>query len=263
MVKYADAVGKDLPLKLGKTPARRGAVTLKFANYLMMPKLPTPPQIFGHEDLVGSNWQMLGNDNYGDCVWAGAAHETMLWNKEVGSSAAFSNTSVLSDYSAVTGFNPNDPNSDKGTDMQVAASYRRKTGVLDAKGKRHKVAAYLALKIGNIDELALAMYLFGATGIGIKFPESAMTQFKAGKPWDVVAGAKISGGHYIPGLGRVKNGNIVVVTWGKIQQMTPKFYDKYCDEVVAYISMECLKGGKNPEGFDVAQLNSDLKAIDG
>jgi hypothetical protein len=29
-----------------------------------------------------AHWGMLGNDHYGDCVWAGAAHETMLWNKE-------------------------------------------------------------------------------------------------------------------------------------------------------------------------------------
>ena len=33
--------------------------------------------------------------------------------------------------------------------MQVAASYRRKKGVLDAHGKRHKVIAYLALAAGK------------------------------------------------------------------------------------------------------------------
>ena len=205
---------------------------------------------------------MLGNDQYGDCVWAGAAHETMLWNKEAARTVAFNNTGVLKDYSAVTGFKPNDPSTDNGTDMQVAASYRRKTGVLDGQGKRHKVTAYLALKVGDIDQLALAIYLFGATGIGIKFPGSAMDQFNAGKPWDVVSNAKIEGGHYIPGVGRDQSGNIVIVTWGKTQLMTPRFFKKYCDEVIAYVSTEAIAtGGKTLDGFDLVQLEKDLNAL--
>jgi hypothetical protein len=168
MARTVDPVGRHLALKLGKKPARPGAVKFKFANFLVKLKLPTPPKVFGHEGLIGANWEVLGNDHYGDCVWAGAAHETMLWNKEAARTVTFSNDSVLKDYSAVTGFNPNDPNTDQGTDMQVAASYRRKKGVLDAHGKRHKVIAYLALAAGNADQLALAMYLFGAAGIGIK-----------------------------------------------------------------------------------------------
>jgi hypothetical protein len=158
----------------------------------------------------------------------------MLWNREAGRIIAFNDQGVLKDYSAVTGFNPKDPSTDQGTDMHVAASYRRKTGVLAVHGKRHKAIAYLALAPGNPDQLALAIYLFGATGIGIKFSNTAMDQFNAGKPWDVSKNAKIEGGHYIPGVGRDAKGNIVVVIWGKIQLMTPRFYTKYCDEVAAY-----------------------------
>jgi hypothetical protein len=39
----------------------------------------------------------------------------------------------------------------------------------------------MALAPGNPDQLALAIYLFGAIGIGIKFPNTAMDQFNAGK----------------------------------------------------------------------------------
>jgi hypothetical protein len=262
MARNIDPVGRHLSFKLGKTPARPGAVKLKLAKYLDKQKLPTPPKVFGHQGLIGSSWSMLGNDNYGDCVWAGAAHETMLWNKEAGRTVTFDDQHVLKDYSTVTGFDPKDPNSDKGTDMQVAASYRRKTGVLDAHGKRHKVIAYLALPTGNPDQLALAIYLFGAAGIGIKFPNTAMDQFNAGKPWDVAKNAKIEGGHYIPGVGRDAKGNFVIVTWGKIQLMTPRFYQKYCDEVVAYVSEEALtSSGKTLDGFDLAELQKDLNAL--
>jgi hypothetical protein len=44
--------------------------------------------------------------------------------------------------------------------------------------------------------------------------------------------------------------------------MTPRFYKKYCDEVVAYVSEEALTtGGKTLEGFDLAQLKADLSTL--
>jgi hypothetical protein len=262
MAKKAAIAPKKFEFKLGKKPARRGAFKFKLAKYLVKPQMPTPPKVFGHQTLVKA-WGVLGNKAYGDCVWAGAAHETMLWNKEANKTATFNDDSVLRDYSKVTGFKKSDPDTDQGTDMQVAASYRRKTGVLDANGKRHKVKAYLALSPGNVDQLMLAMYLFGAVGIGFKFPDSAMAQFDAGKPWDVVPGPAPTDGHYVPGLGRDSNGNIIVVTWGKVQLMTPKFYKKYCDEVVAYVSEEMLVPPTQVslEGFKLDQLVKDLDTL--
>jgi hypothetical protein len=250
-------------MKLGKKPARRGAVKLKLAHYLDKLKLPIPPKVFGHQSAVSIPWQMLGNDKYGDCVFAGAAHETMLWSRMgEATDCGFNDSSVLADYSAVTGFNPDDPNTDQGTDMQIAASYRRKTGVADTSGQRHRVLAYLAIKPGDTLALAQAAYLFGAVGVGIKFPRKAMDQFNAGKPWAVVAGKNpIDGGHYIPCVGRNAKGNFLVVTWGKLQEMTPGFYKKYCDEAVAYISDEVLTASKTPEGLDIQQLQDDLAAL--
>lgn len=247
------------PLSLGKTPARAGAMTFKLSKYIDKSALPKPPKQFGHEGLIQAIWGMLGNDRYGDCVWAGAAHETMMWNAEAGRKVAFSDAGVLSDYSAVTGFNPKKPSTDQGTDMVVAASYRRKTGIVDAVGKRHQVAAYLSIKPGDINEHMIAAYLFGAVGIGIEFPSSAMDQFNAGKPWDVVSRSKIEGGHYVPLVAR--RANLEVVTWGRLQAMTPAFFQKYNDESVAYVSLEALQNNKSPEGFNAAQLQADLAAL--
>lgn len=239
-------------LKLGKLPARPDSVKFKLTNYTTALPLAPPKEV-----AINLNWQMLGNDNYGDCVWAGAGHETMSWNNEAKKTVTFDNKSVLSDYSAVTGFNPSDPNSDQGTDMQVAASYRRKTGVVDAGGQRHMVAAYLALTPGNKTLLKQAIYLLGAVGIGIQFPASAMKQFNVGKPWSIVSGSKIEGGHYIPAIG-YDSRYIYIVTWGKIQKMTWGFFKKYCDEAVAYLSLEMLTGNKSLEGFDLQTLQADL-----
>jgi hypothetical protein len=136
-------------LKLGKTKARPGAVKFKLAKYVVKAELPTPPKVFGDQDLVTASWGMLGNDDYGDCVWAGAAHETMLWNKEA-------NLTVLSRQRVLFRLFESDRLRSKGPRRHRQWNryaggriYRRKTGVKDANGKRHKVAAYLALKPGD------------------------------------------------------------------------------------------------------------------
>lgn len=247
-------------MKLGKTPARPNAIKFAFAAYANVAKLPKPPAHFGHETAIGTvPWSMLGNDSYGDCVWAGAAHETMIWNALGGHPVPFTDKAVLSDYSAVTGFDPAKPDTDQGTDMQVAASYRRKTGIVDATGKRHQVAAYLSIKPGDLTELYQAMWLFGAVGIGIEFPSSAMDQFNQGKPWSVVKGSSIEGGHYIPLV--AKRSHMECVTWGAVQHMTTGFFSKYCDEAVVYLSQESMVNGKSPEMFDYAALQADLNAL--
>lgn len=248
-------------LKLGKTPARKDAITFKLADFVdksvVWPKIP---KTFGHEGFISKKaWGMLGNDEVGDCVLAGGGHETMLWNAIAGNTVQFSTANTLKDYSAITGYDPKDPSTDQGTDMQVAASYRRKTGLLDASGKRHKVAAYLSIKPGDVQEHLIALYLFGAVGIGIEFPGSAMDQFNAGRNWSVVKGSSIEGGHYIPLV--AKRTSIEAVTWGSIVGMTQAFFEKYNDESVAYVSLEMMKNGVSAEGFDAAKLTAFLNAL--
>lgn len=242
--------------RLGKTPARKDSVKFKLTKYLLT--VPTPP-VYGHQSLI-STWWMLGNDTVGDCVLAGAGHETMLWNKEAGHDITFTDKSVLSDYSAITGYNPDDPNSDQGTDVQAAASYRKKTGVADGKGQRHKVGAYLAITPGSKTELKQAMYLFSAVGVGINFPASAMTQFNNGKPWTVVSKSPIEGGHYIPAIG-YDSKYVYIVTWGKVQKASWGFIAKYMDEGIVYLSPEFLTAGESPEHFNLQQLNADLSSL--
>jgi len=43
--------------------------------------------------------------------------------------------------------------------------------------------------------------------------------------------------------------------------MTPGFYRKYCDEVVAYISTEALTNGASRNGLKIDQLQTDLNAL--
>lgn len=248
-----------MSLKLGKLPARPGAVKLKLVNYLDTSVLPKPPREFGHERLV-TDWGMLGNDAWGDCVWAGWGHNFMLWNREAGRSVNITTQSTLRNYEIVTGFNPNDPSTDQGTDMEVAAKYVRQTGLLDADGKRHKIGAYVALEPGNVTQLWYALYLFDGVGIGVEFPAQWMDAFRNGRTWGRVRRPKIEGGHFISAVAR-RARKPIAITWARPQPLTIGGYTQFNDETQAYLTEEKLTAGKSLEGFDLAALKADLAAV--
>ncbi|WP_305781482.1 hypothetical protein [Nocardia nova] len=246
-------------MKLGRNPSP-AAPKLKLADFLDVSWWkPKVPENFGHTKAV-ANWGMLGNDRYGDCVWAGAAHEHMLWNAANDRTVDFTDDNVLQAYSDVTGFRKDDPNSDQGTDMATAARYRQKYGLEDSLGRVHKIGAYLALEPGDLDQLATATYLFGAVGIGIIVTDVAMDQFNKGKPWTYVRRANAEGGHYVPVTAR-QSGLYLPISWARPQPMSPHYYEKQADEIIAYVSEDYLDNDKSPEGFDSNALVTALRHV--
>jgi hypothetical protein len=264
-------------VRLGKQAARHTPRDLKFSTYVDTEKVALElPRSFGFDHVLAPDaWGMLGNDNWGDCVFAGACHETEVltgrgatYNKP----APFTDDQALAAYSAVTGFDPSkgapgrNP-TDQGTVVADAMSYRRHTGIADANGDVHKILAYLSLTPGDIQQVWQALYLFEAVGIGIEFPQSAMDQFNNGEPWQVVQGSQIEGGHYIPVLSRqgddhAGRGLMRVVTWGRLQSVTDRFYRQYCDEAWCYVTEDAIKrNGTSNRGFDLATLQKDLAAL--
>lgn len=146
-------------------------------------------------------------------------------------------------------------------EMTECDEHRAKTGLADTTGTRHRIAAYLSITPGNVDHILLAAYLFGACGIGIQFPQSAMDQFNAGKGWSLVKGSPIEGGHYIPVVAR-RSSKPQIVMWGKEISATKGFLAAYCDEAWAIISPEILNAsGVTPEGFNLDQLRADLAEL--
>jgi hypothetical protein len=224
--------------------------------------LPAYPAAgFGHNSLIGSNaWGMLGNDTVGDCVQAAADHEEELWSAEGSTEAVFTDANALADYSAETGYNPDNPDSDQGTEIRVSLKYRQQTGMIDAGGKRHKIDAYLALNL-DVDEALEAAYIFSAVEIGINVPNTMIPQFNANQPFDVVPGAKDTGeGHDVTIVG-FDGTYILIVTWGVLWKMTLAFFKAYCEEAWALLSEGFLKSGLSPEGLDLTALDADLAAL--
>jgi hypothetical protein len=255
------------PLPLGKAPAKYDPRTLQMTRYtkdIDLPLLPTTD--LGNYDLFPADgWGMLGNDEYGDCVEADAGHGTMLWNAEAGTPVTVTDKDALALYTAITGFNPKKPNTDQGTVMLDALNYRRKTGMhLATDGSVHKIGAYVSITPGDVTNLKMAIYLFGAASIGVEFPDSAMNQFNAGEPWTVVKGAHIEGGHDVIVVGYlVAEDMFLVVTWGQLQKVAPSWIKKYMDEGYGVLSYDMLKNGLSVNGFDAEQLNDDVEQLGG
>lgn len=243
-------------LKLGKKPARPGAFPHRFAAFFDAPKLPVPPLVFGKPGLI-PNPGMLGNDTTSDCVWANTGHHVMYWaalaNRPI---PHFTNESVWSDYSKQTGYDPNDPSTDAGTDMAEASAYWRDLGVIDGTGIRHRIA--MSVSLHTVDEVLLASYIFGSVSVGIQLPESAQDQFDRAEPWTPPGptGAINVGGHCITVCGRNSHGNILGWTWGRLTAMTREFLAERMDEAAAHISLDMLRENDrlSPRGYNETAL---------
>lgn len=238
---------------LGRTPKREDPRTLKLASYLTPASVPMVNWITTSGATV--QWPMYGNDQVGDCCFAGVGHMLGCWSvNESGTELVFKDPAdPLAWYSAVTGYNPADPSTDQGANLLDVLNYWRKTGF-----NGHKIVAYAEVNMKDLAEVKTAVSLFGGIYAGFNFPTTAMDKFNSGQPWDVVPGATIDGGHCVP----ILSDDLECITWAKAQAMTPAFLSTYFDEGYAIITPEWLaKNGTDPQGLDLAALTADLADI--
>lgn len=248
-------------LKLGKRPAEPSPKDLRFADYVIRPKVKQAPKGFGHHPMVQRPWGMLKNDELGDCEIARQLHATMLANATAGNQVEFTDQEAVRVYSAVTGYVPGDPSTDNGTYMRDCLSFARKHGVVDSAGVNHKIGAYLSIDPKDTALLLRALWLCDQVAIGFEVPQSAMDQFGQGRPWTVVPGSPTIGGHAIEVVARPAAEGLTAVTWGRLQRLSFGFYRAYNDEAWAVISPEAIAGGHTLEGFDLAALETDLASL--
>lgn len=255
-----------MTLYFGKREARPGAVKLKFTDIADTALMAAPPTNFGHEKLV-RKWGMLGNDVAGDCVFAGTGHETMLWVAETGKTVSISDKTALKNYSAFTGYDPNQVDdqgnnpTDQGTDVASYLAHRRKVGFLDDHGVAHKIGAYVALEPGNADQLRYAAYYFDGVGIGFNFPEQWMTLFdKGSRVWPALKNPNYVGGHYVSAVA-FRDKRPVIVTWGQLVEMTLGAYAQVTDEVYAYLSPEKIANGVDANGISYTKLQQYIAGL--
>jgi hypothetical protein len=253
-------------LKLGKLPHRVDVRDLHLTQYLdTFGVAPHIPKRFGIASAFPrKGWGMLGNDEYGDCVWASPGHSHMamaLVNR--GEHISFRTEDILEAYGVVTGFDPVTGSGDNGTYIRDAMKFRQKDGIIDSVGDFHKIEAYVSIEAGNWDQMRVALRVFECVEIGFEFPDSAMDQFDKGQTWQPVSGATIEGGHDVPILGMPDEDVANCITWGEKHAMSREFYEAYCDEAWAFVTKDSLNphSNVNKAGFNLQQLMDDVEEL--
>lgn len=245
--------------RLGRRPYDPNRPALHLAARLAATVPPNPVVADWLSKVAG--WPMYGNDQYGDCVWAMIGHMLEAWTRYAGGTAVEVTTEqLLAAYSAVTGFNPDDPNSDQGTNIQDALDYWRKTGIAG-----HKIVAYAKVDHGNPAEVEAAINLFGSLAVGVNLPTSAQDQFNAGQEWTVVQGSPDEGGHAIhAGAYDTAAKDARIVTWGAVQTLDDPWWTAYVEEAWVVVTPEWVAAtGSTPSGLDLAGLGEDFAALTG
>lgn len=247
---------------LGSNHGREGNADPRdmwLADYLDTSALPPLPNAVHHEH-TDFNWQMLGNDQEGDCVPAAQMHAKMKWCLEAGLPQPPVNTaSTLALYSAESGYVSGNPNTDQGTDPSYACSYWTNTGVLNV-----KAGAYLKINRYDYKEVKYAMMLFGGLFNAWDLPMA----YQGANVWGTNTNGAIGpwargswGGHMTWTVG-YDGYHIATVTWGGITLATWKAFGTYASQGSCYaiLDPEIINGNQtSPEGLAYGDLMSDLK----
>lgn len=225
----------------------------------------TPPATLDRYSAVpGDSWGMDGNDSVGDCTCADVDHEIKADQVAAGNTEVSSTVDeVLAAYSAITGYNPDDPNSDQGAEMQDVRSYWQKTG-FRLGGQPHKILLFAEVAHSNTNLIKWCLDQFGALGLGVNLPASAQDQFNAGQPWTVEQGSPIEGGHAIALVGYDADW-WYIVTWGRVQKVQPAWFTAYVEEAWTVLDDDFVNAhsGADPLGGTLYALGQQFAAVTG
>jgi hypothetical protein len=240
--------------QLGKASVQKDKRNLKLATLLKAgPALPASYDFdVAHP---GIPTPMFGNDTVGDCVMAGRAHQTLRFEDiEQGSVLMITDKDVLKEYYKETG------GGDTGLVVLNSLKLWRSKGWKVAK-KTYKIQAFAQADQSNHDDLLQAIYGDVGIGIGVQLPKDAQKQIQTGQPWDVTTGPGSTpgswGGHYVYIPGYTPAGP-VCVTWGRKQQITWAWLDKYCDEAYAIFD---AKNSFKKSIIDKSKITAFLKTL--
>jgi hypothetical protein len=240
--------------KLGKSPAKKDNRNLKFA--ILLKAAPAVPDAYDFDTThPGIPTPMFGNDVYGDCVIAGRAHQTLRFEDiEQGSVLMISDKAVIAEYLGETG------GADVGLVVLDSLNEWRHKGWKVGK-HTYKIRAFAEVDFLNHDEIRQAIFADVGVGVGVQLPNSAKTQIQTGQPWEVTSGIDSQpgswGGHYILLPGFTPSGP-VCVTWGRKQQMTWEWLNKYADE--AYTVFDAANHFKK-KMIDGAKITAFLRSL--
>ena len=229
----------------GRLPKKNDPRTLKLAKYAA--NLPPAPSQVEYAP-PGLNWEMAGNDQFGDCVLACKYHMLKSWIMDE-SSIEFKvpEKEITTKYFQLTG------GRDAGLNLLDVNNEFKSNGLFG-----HKIDGYAQVNVKDLAEVKQAIYLFGGLDIGI----SVLPQFEQAAPGGVWKGKGRSlGGHGIPLLGYDDAKKLFTLcSWGSIYYLDYDCFSYVCDEGYALMSPDWCNQF-SPAGFNCTELQNDLQLL--
>lgn len=242
-------------LRLGKAPARRDPRNLQLKALLKKTvRLPAEYDFDSKHSAVPT--PMYGNDEWGCCVIAGRAHQTLRFELvEQRRILRVTEKEVVDEYLDQSG------GADIGLITLDSLRVWRKKGWTAAR-KRYSIRAFSEVNRRSTEEVKTAIFMNLGVGIGLRLPLSADEELRAGKPWMQISGRGSTpnswGGHYVYVCGYTKLGP-TCVTWGRKQRMSWAFFAKYCDE--AYAIIDDMNTAQKRAMLDEKKLDAFLATV--
>jgi hypothetical protein len=252
--------------KLGRTqPIARGP-RFQLRNYLKQ-SLPAPPESVDYSPAAASALsQMYLNDSLSDCVIACMGHIQGVFTGNVGEAAMLPDAEIIRLYSAIGGYIPGEPWTDKGCDEQTALNYWQRNGLGN---KKHKITAWMAVDASDQVEVKTALWLFENLMFGMELPDKWINPFptSSGFWWGKAGPPDPANGHCVAGVGYTPAG-VQISTWGLLGWMGYAAIAKYATipnqgELYTVLSEDAISKAteKAPNGFDLSQLLADLDSM--
>lgn len=240
---------------------------------------PTDPQLFGNlvdrfpglverdrlvevhrDDFSGhvydistpTHWYVANGIITHNCTIAGAAHVVMATEAELPfvEKHDFTTDEVTRQYFEITG------GPDSGcVEAEVLQLWHTK-GLFNGQ----KCGPFAPVPPRNVVAVHRAIAFYGAAYIGVALPESAQQQFAAGRPWEVVPGSPVEGGHCIVPVAYDPSA-IYCVTWGQIVAVTWPWWATYVDEVWCIVSDAAMEAKHGPGVLDLQAMEADLSRL--
>jgi hypothetical protein len=224
--------------------------------------VPAHPVAVDQLARLKGGWQMLGNDQYGDCVAVTWANVRRLVTATLTTETYPSMDQVIAFYKTQ---NPRFPSQDDGMDIQTALEYLVSHGGPDGV----KALGFAQVDHTNVAEVQAAIAIFGSVWTGITVLDANQTEFGNGQPWDYVRGSQVDGGHSVltggygtPGKGAL-GGDERFITWAEETSFTDSFWQHEVEEAWVVIWPEHLGSKAFQAGVDLKAFAADYTAITG
>jgi hypothetical protein len=229
--------------------------------HTLVPSLPAPPASTSYASAAAAGLAtMLGNDKIGDCAIACDWHLDALRAANAGGAYTPEEAQAIAEYTAITGYDPNDPSTDQGTDPGALVSWRE----TNAYPSGVCLVGAPAVDATNQTYLKQALWLAVGLGAFAGLPDDWESEENAGDVWDVAGPSNPQNGHMF-GLVDFGPSGITVVTWGELITLTYAAAAKYLipsagGGALAFLAEDCIAqmSQKAPSGFDFSTLATYL-----